>query len=285
MDGKMLAAVFSDSQKKLLLVERDIPKLTQNDGMLIEVKACGICGTDMRIMKVGHKRLTPGADIVLGHELSGEVVEVNPELDWPTAGMRVAIAPNMGCGHCDMCVQGYTQLCPDSYSFGVDLDGGFAEYMLVPMDTILQGNVSEIPEGITYEEAALAEPFSCVVQAVRRADPTPGESVLIVGPGAIGIMFIKLMRVLGVGKIMVSGHGTERLKLAEENGADYTFNSREKNLIEAVMEFTAGRGVDVAMIAAASGEAQAQAIESLNYFGRVNFFGTLPKGSEYTSIN
>ncbi len=285
MQGKMLASVFSESEKKQVLVERDIPELTAKDGMLVKVKACGICGTDMRILRVGHKRLKPGAHVVLGHELSGEVVAVNPGLSWPIAGMRVAVAPNMGCGHCDMCVRGFTQLCPDSYSFGVDIDGGFQEYMLVPLDTIVQGNISEIPEGITYEEAALTEPFSCVVQATRRAEPKPTESVLIVGPGAIGIMFVKLMRVLGVGKIIVSGHSPERLKLAQESGADYTFSSYEKNLVEAVREYTGGVGVDVAIIAAASGEAQAQAIESLNYFGRINFFGTLPKGSEITPIN
>ena len=117
----MLAAVF-ESNQGLVLTEREIPSIGPDEALL-RVEACGICGTDLRILHTGHRRLDANTPRILGHELSGTIVEVGSKVRGLERDTRVAVAPNMGCGQCDLCVSGYTQICPDYISFGVGLDG------------------------------------------------------------------------------------------------------------------------------------------------------------------
>ena len=125
-----MKAVFYYGRGDLRLEEVDIPKIHE-DEMLIKVKACAVCGTDLRIFKFGHFKIPEGTKRVLGHEVAGEIVQVGSQVRTYSAGMRVAIVPNIGCGTCQMCIEGFNQMCPDYEAFGISLDGGFQEYILI----------------------------------------------------------------------------------------------------------------------------------------------------------
>lgn len=282
MSEMMKAAVY-DGTPKIKLTELPVPQVGPKEALL-KVHACGICGTDMRILASGHHRISSGSLHVLGHELAGEIVEVGSEVSWPKVGTRVALSPNMGCGHCDMCIQGYTQLCANYISFGVYLNGGFAEYTLIPREAIEQGNVVELPANLSFEEAAVNEPLSCAFRGMMACHPQPGETVLVVGSGPIGLMHMKVAKAVGAGKVIISEPSPERAKQAKEMGADYVVNPREQNLAEAIAELTSGRGADVAVVAVPSGAAQAETLGLLAYHGRINFFGGLPKGNDLAQI-
>lgn len=279
----MLAAAY-DGSPEIRVLEREIPRPGPGE-FVIKPYACGICGTDLRILRAGHRRIPQGTVRILGHELAGEVVAVGEGVTWPSPGMRVAISPNMGCGHCDLCIRGHTQLCPDYFSFGVVIDGALAECMLVPAAAISQGNVSEIPAHLSYEEAGLNEPLSCCYHGLRVCNIQPEESVLIVGAGPIGLMMLQLARIMGAGRVIMAQRSPGRRQMAERFGADRVINPAEESLATVVRELTGGRGVDVAMIAAPSGLAQAEALSVMAVHGRMNFFGGLPKGEEVTGLD
>jgi L-iditol 2-dehydrogenase len=279
----MKAAVY-DGTPVIKLVERQIPKVGLKEALL-KVHACGICATDLRILKFGHHKIPAGIERVLGHELSGEIVAVGEEVSWPSTGMRVALSPNIGCGHCDNCIQGNTHLCADYLGFGVGIDGGFAEFMLITETAIRQGNVVELPDGLSYEEAAVIEPFSCAYHGMMACQPKPNDNVLIVGAGPIGLMHMRIATMLGANKVIVSEINPQRIKEALAMGAMYVINPLEQNLPEFVKDLTRGKGIDVGIVAVGSAAAQKQCEEVMGYQGRMNLFGGLPKDAEITHLN
>ncbi|HTX79097.1 MAG TPA: zinc-dependent dehydrogenase [Longilinea sp.] len=283
MSEMMQCAVYNGSPE-IQVTQKPIPEVGSGD-VLLKVMACGICGTDLRILNFGHHRIPAGISRVLGHELSGEVVEVGKDVSWPKVGMRVTVAPNIGCGHCDECVQGNVNLCEDYQGFGILLDGGFAEYMLVPHKGVEQGNISEIPDGLSYAEAAFTEPLSCAYHGIMACYPRPHDTVLIVGIGPIGLSHLQVARFLSAYKVIACDRHDSRLSMALEMGADYTVNPTKQDLKTAVMEMTNGRGVDIAIIAAPSADAQKQSLELLAPHGRINFFGGLSKDNSLAQLD
>lgn len=279
----MKAAVFYGIDD--LRIE-DVPRPEPGPGeALLKVGAVGICGTDLRILSNGHHRIRAGARRILGHELAGEVVTVGEGVLGLVPGMRVAVAPNIGCGVCAECVSGWTNLCEDYKAFGISLDGGFSEYMLITADAIRQGNVMRLPQEISFEVAALAEPLSCCLNGQEAVAVGPGDVVLIIGGGPIGIMHLLLARLAGARHVIVSEITPSRLEQSRKHGADTAINPREKDLREVILQATGGRGADVVIVAAASPEAQAQGIELAARRGRINFFGGLPKDRPSVTLN
>lgn len=262
----------------------DIPKINE-DEMLIKVKACAVCGTDLRIFKFGHFKIPQGVKRVLGHEIAGEIAEVGSKVKGYTAGMKVATPPNIGCGTCPMCIQGFNQLCPDYEAFGISLDGGFQEYMKVPAYAIKEGNVVPIPEGVSFEEAAVTEPLSCCYHSYKALNTVPGDTVLIIGAGPIGALHAMMNRLAGAAKVIVADISQERLNEIKNLGADVIINSGEKNLAEEVKKETNGMGASVIITACSVPELQRQALEMASAHGRINFFGGLPKGKEEVTLN
>jgi len=252
---------------------------------LLRIRAAGICGTDLRIFANGHHRIPPGARRILGHELAGEIVEVGPGVSGLQPGMRVGVAPNVGCGACAQCVSGWTNLCPDYTAFGIGLDGGFAEYMLITADAIRQGNVMTIPENIPYSSAALAEPLSCCYNGQEAVGLGRDDVVLIIGAGPIGLMHALLARLSGARVVIVSEVSEARLQQAAACGVDILVNPERKDLNRAVMEASRGQGASVVIVAAAAPRAQEQALELAGRQGRINFFGGLPKDRPWIQIN
>ena len=279
----MLAAVYHGVGD--IRVE-DVPHPTVGeDEALLRVRAASICGTDLRIYSSGHFKIPSGTSRILGHEFAGEVIEVGSMVNSLIPGMRIAVAPNIGCGVCRQCIKGHSHLCPVYDAFGITLDGAFSEYILIPKEAIQQGNVASVPESVSFEEAALSEPFSCCYNGSRACRIEPGDSVLIVGAGPIGIMHLFLASLSGASSIVISETIEERLSQALEFGADLVINPEKENLVAAIKEVTDGRGVDVIIVAAPSPAAQEQALDLAAPQGRINFFGGLPQGRESINFN
>jgi len=195
-------------------------------------------------------------------------------------GDRVAIAPNIGCGHCYLCLAGYNNLCDDYEAFGISLDGGFAEYMKVTSKAIIGGNIIKIPENLSFLEASISEPFSCVYNAYESLKTGPSDNVLIIGAGAMGLFHLILSKIAGAKKIIVSDISADRLKLAKKYGADITLNPSKVNLKEEVFINTGGKGADVIITACSVPSVQEEALDLAAKLGRINFFGGLPEGKD-----
>jgi len=279
----MLAAVYH-GPGDIRVEEVERPSIGEEEALL-RVRAASICGTDLRIYSSGHFKIPPGTSRILGHEFAGEVAEVGSMVKALTPGMRIAIAPNIGCGVCEQCIQGHNHLCPTYEAFGISLDGAFSEYMLIPKEAIRQGNIVPLPEGVSFEEVALNEPFSCCYNGSRVCRIEPGDLVLIVGAGPIGIMHLFLASLGGASKVIISEMIEERLAKALEFGADLAINPEKEDLPAAIREATDGRGVDVIIVAAPSPAAQEQALDLAAPQGRINFFGGLPQGREFINFN
>jgi L-iditol 2-dehydrogenase len=223
----------------------------------------------------GAKGVSPKTPLVPGHELAGVVAKAGREVRGLREGTPVAVAPNMGCGTCDACVSGNTQLCQvDFRAFGINLPGGFAEYVRIPAEAVRQGNLCPMAPKLSFTAAALAEPLSCVYNAFLRSDIRPGDRVLIIGAGPIGLMHAKLARAGGAGKVFLNDLSAERLQLCRSLEPDLITVGGE--VVQAVMEATGGRGADVVITACPAPEAQADALRVAAANGRVLFFGGLP---------
>lgn len=264
--------------------ETDVPKITE-DEILIKVSACAICGTDLRIFKFGHFKIPQDMKRVLGHEVAGEIIEIGEKVKGYSVGMRVATPPNIGCGACPACIQGFNHMCPDYEAFGISVDGGFQEYMKVPAIAIKAGNIVKIPDNISYEEAAIAEPLSCCYNSYRALKTVPGDVVLVVGAGPIGALHVMINKLAGAAKIIVSDISQDRLDEIKSLGADVVVNSSRESLPDIVKNETNGMGADVIITACSVPDLQKQALEMAAVHGRINFFGGLPKGKEEVTLN
>lgn len=248
--------------------------------LLVRVRAAMICGTDVRMLRNGAK-VVP---VTLGHELAGVIEEVGAGVRDYARGQAVAVAPNYGCGVCDQCVAGRTHHCASLQAIGIHVDGGFAEYVRVPAAAVAQGNVCLIPEGLSFAEAALAEPLSCVYASFERAHLAPGDAVLVIGAGPIGLMHAKLYAMAGAGLVMIHDLNEARLAVcAREDPSFVTLGPDQVK--ERVLELTRGRGADVIVTAASSAATQQLAFALPALDGRVIFFGGLPAGKEIVPLD
>jgi len=256
-----------------------VPEINENE-LLIKVKACNICGTGIKILKYGYHKIKEGEHRILGHEVAGEVVKKGENISIFSLGDRVAIAPNIGCGHCYLCASGYNNLCDDYEAFGINLNGGFAEYMKITSKAIIGGNLIKIPENLSFLEASINEPFSCVYNAYESLKTGPIDNVLIIGAGAMGLLHLILSKIAGAKKIIVSDISADRLKLAKKYGADITLNPSKVDLKEKVFSNTGGKGADVIITACSVPSVQEGALDLAAKLGRINFFGGLPEGGD-----
>jgi L-iditol 2-dehydrogenase len=248
--------------------------------ILVRVRAAMICGTDVRMLRNGAKVLP----VTLGHELAGVIEAIGSAVRGYRRGQPVAVAPNYGCGVCDECVAGRTHHCAELQAIGIHVDGGFAEYVRIPAQAVAQGNVCPIPEGLSFAEAALAEPFSCVYASFERARLAPGDAVLVIGAGPIGLLHAKLYRMAGAGLVMIHDINEERLAVCARQDSSFVTLGPDR-IKERVRELTAGRGADVIVTAASSAATQQLAFALPALDARVIFFGGLPAGQEIVPLD
>jgi L-iditol 2-dehydrogenase len=267
----------------LRVEEIPVPVINDNE-VLIKVKSAFICGTDVRMYKNGKMGIDFSHPVILGHEFAGIIEETGKNVRSYQKGMRVAVAPNYGCGVCSFCVSGNNQLCRNSNSIGVTVDGGFAEFVCIPENAVSQGNIALIDGALSFEAAALAEPLSCVYNAYEKIGIYPGDKVLIIGAGPIGIMHAKVARLAGASQIYLHDVNTERLLQCEK--IDPNFIAVHTDSLKAeMMKRTQKRGVDLVITAASVPAVQEEAFTLAGINGRVMFFGGLPAGSSFVSLD
>ncbi|MCL2703183.1 MAG: alcohol dehydrogenase catalytic domain-containing protein [Defluviitaleaceae bacterium] len=259
-----------------------IPEIN-NDEILLRVKAATICGTDLRMYSNGAAGADGNSPLVLCHEFAGIIEKTGMRVSGFKQGQRVAVAPNIGCGVCDLCVSGKSHHCGKLTAIGVHMDGGFAEYVKIPAAAVRLGNVTPIADGVSFEAAAGNEALSCVYSAFERYGVNPGETVVIIGAGAIGLMHVKLAKMAGAAKIILNDISADRL--AECVSIEPSIIAVKDNLPERVLEETGGAGANVIVTACSAAAAQRCAFELAALDGRVNFFGGLPKNGELVLLN
>jgi L-iditol 2-dehydrogenase len=280
-------AVRAHAPGDLRLEQIPLPELGPGDALL-KIAAVGICTTDRKIAKRGHFKLSDDAGPrVLGHELVGEIVAVGSRVTQLEPGTKVVVVPNLGCGHCPECAEGDIHLCANYGAFGITLDGAMAQYMYLPASALAVGNVLPIPAGISLEWAVLAEPLACCYNALALSRIQPGESLLVIGGGAMGLMNAALGRAFGASLVMLSDPHEERLDRAQQLGVDTCIQARQEDVVARVKSLTKGRGADVVIVTAASAQAQRDALECAARKGRINFFASVAANEDevITPIN
>jgi L-iditol 2-dehydrogenase len=275
--SRMLAATYTQGGE-FSVAEIARPVIAR-DEILLRVRAASICGTDVKIVRSGHRKLRNGQRIVLGHEFVGVIEQVGSDVTGYHVGDRIGIAPNAGCGQCPACIRGKTNYCPTYTAFGIDRDGGHAAFVRIPGNFITQGNIISLPAEVSDTEASLLEPFSCVVNGVRSSRIELGDTVVIYGAGPIGLMHVMLCRAAGAAKLIAVDVRTDRLQRAHSLGCDLVLDPRQEDIVARVREETGGGGADVVITACPAAEVQSEAVRLLAPFGRLCLFGGLPQTS------
>jgi L-iditol 2-dehydrogenase len=261
---KMRAAVLF-SPKDIRCVEVEKPCIMKSDDVLIKVKACGVCGSDIpRVMIKGAHKMP----IVIGHEFSGEIVEIGKSVSSFKVSDKVTTIPLIPCGKCEFCQIGKHNLCENYLYYGSRIPGAMAEYIIVKED-----NVLKLPSNLDYEMGAITDPVSVALHAVRKANIEPGRSAVVFGLGAIGLIALQWLSVLGCTQVIVIDIFDEKLNLAKKLGADLVINAKKDNVIEKIIEFTHGRGVDVVIELAGNKITQLQAIHVAAKMGKIVYCG------------
>lgn len=276
-----MKAAFLQTLGHLEVLETERP-LCPSRGVVLRVRACAICGSDLRTFKHGHYAVT--LPHILGHEIAGEVVAVDAQ-DGFQVGDRVALSPAVSCGRCLRCRSGHYNQCDHLLALGEDIPGGYAEYVAVPARLIDGGYLVHVPRGLSFEAAALAEPLSCVLNGQELVQVSLDDTVAVIGLGAIGCMHVAVARLRGAQKVLAFDISSARLEMARFFAADIYASAKAEDPGEVVRRATNGDGVDVAIVACGSGEAQRQAIGMAAKGGRISFFGGLPQGNSPVSLD
>lgn len=252
--------------------------------LVIRVRACAVCGTDVKIFRHGHPHLV--LPRVLGHEVAGEVVAWGDGVDGWSLGDRVQVIAAIPCGECLYCQRGLFTVCERLESIGYHYDGGFATFMRIPAKVLRQGGVHRIPSSVSDEVAALAEPLACVLNGQEQASVGPEDTVAILGAGPIGCMHAWLARARGARRIYLIDIDPTRLQMAAERVApDAAICAAEKDPALQIDRLTDGRGADVVIVAAPSAQAVEQAIAIASRRGRICLFAGLPKDQAIVSCD
>jgi len=253
------------------LKETEKPKPAP-DEVLIEVRRAGICFTDIHILHDEFPKAKP--PFIMGHEFSGVIRETGMQArDWKVGERVVAETAAYFCGHCRFCQAGDTQLCPERKAYGYVYNGAFAEYIVIKSELL-----HRVPESVSDSEAALSEPLACCAHgALERVRIEPGETVLITGPGAIGLLMLQVVKSTGAKVILCGVHSDrERLKVGTELGADRIVDVQREDLASIVLEMSSGYGVDKSFECAGVAAAASQCIQLTRKGGtliQVGLFG------------
>ena len=249
----------------------EVPKPSPGPGeVLVRVRACGICGTDVHFYKGEWRVKLP---LIPGHEFSGVVEEVGEGVDVVGEGDHVVAEPNITCGECYYCRMSERNFfCTKLRALGVDVNGAYAEYVCVPAR-----NVYRVPDDLPFEEAAMVEPTACCIRGLDNVGVKVGDRVAVVGTGPIGLLMIQLVKMWGATKVYAMDLLDERLRVAEKLGADVTVNPLSEDPREVVMRDTGGVGVDVSIEAVGSVKAIETAFSLVRRGGRLLIFGVAPQ--------
>ena len=252
--------------------------------LLIRVRACGTCGTDVKILNFGHHHLVPPR--VLGHEVTGEVEELGAGTKGFSRRDRVQLIAAIPCGECFECRHRSMSICPNQESIGYHYDGGFAQWLVIPAKVLKVNGLNAITGSTSFEEAAVTEPLACVLNGQQLADVSAGDVVVVIGAGPIGCLHVRLARARGASQVVLVERSTARLEMSAERVVpDAAIDTTKDDAVDAVLKLTQGRGADVIITAAASSRAQEEAIQMAARGGRISLFGGLPKDAPYIKLD
>ncbi|WP_080872553.1 zinc-dependent alcohol dehydrogenase [Oceanobacillus timonensis] len=248
-----------------VLKETPVPQIVE-DEMLIKVAYTGICGSDLSIRAGKNPRVT--YPLIMGHELSGEVVEMGSACTGEIRlGDAVTVNPLLSCGQCELCMQGWTHLCRNFGLYGIDVDGAFADYIKVK-----GRHVHKVPDEVSLDTAALTEPFAVGIHAVERSHLTIGDKVFVLGGGPIGLMVALAARAAGAELVAVSEMSDDRLHIIRELGF-IAIDAKKYRLLDKVHDLTNGMGADIVFDAAAVKKTSAQMTSILRTRGTAVIVG------------
>jgi L-iditol 2-dehydrogenase len=269
----MRAAVLY-GREDLRIQDVEVPRLEPGD-LLVRVRSALTCGTDVKVFRRGYhaRMIVPPA--LFGHELAGDVAEVGPGVKGFQPGDRVVAANSAPCGVCFFCRRGQENLCEDL----LFNNGAYAEYIRIPA-RIVERNTHKLPASVSYQDAALCEPLACTLRGLDETGVRPGDTVAVMGLGPIGLMFVKMAKVLGA-RVIAIGRRAVQLQHARQMGSDEGLIAGDDGdtLVEEVRELTGGRGADSVIEAVGRPEAWETAVRLARRGGVVNFFGGCPNGT------
>lgn len=272
---KMKAAIYKGC-KNVTLEEVDIPPVGSEE-VLVKVEVALTCGTDRKMYLRGHPLFNP--PFVFGHEFAGTIIRVGDEVKNFKEGMRVVAANSAPCNSCYYCKIGNHSMCDNIF---LHLSGAFADFAVIPAPIVKQ-NLLEIPNNVSFQDAALVEPLACVVHGIERSNIQIGDTVVVNGAGPIGLMFVRLAVLKGA-RVINTDVKKERLDVAKSLGAQYTVDiSKVDNAVAAVRSLTEnGRGADVAIEAVGLPAVWQDTVAMVRKGGIANLFGGCVSGSTIT---
>ncbi len=258
--------------------EVDVPQIGPGE-VLVRIGAALTCGTDVKTFKRGHPILIRKVPALFGHEYAGTIDEVGPGVTAFEPGMRVVATNSAPCGTCFFCKRGNPNLCPELKANL--LNGAFAEYIRVPAP-IVRWNTHQIPDSLSFKDAALTEPLACVVHGIEQSGIRLGDTVVIIGAGPIGQMLLMLAKNSGASTVIVSDPAPLRRNTAKRAGADVIIDPSKEDPIERVKSETSGYGADVVIEAVGTPDTWEQAVNMTRDAGTTVLFGGAASGTKFT---
>jgi L-iditol 2-dehydrogenase len=265
----MSAVVLHDADD-MRVEKQSVPEPGPGE-VLLKVNIASICGTDLKVL---HRTLQgqPASEFIMGHEYAGTVAALGPGVNEFHIGERVAVEVHKGCDRCENCIKGwytsclnYGDLAKGHRAKGLTCDGGFAEYAVNHINTLYR-----LPDNLTFEQACMVTTAASPLWAIDlMGGYIAGETVLILGPGPIGLIAVQLCKALGAERVILSGTRDSRLEIGKQHGADFTINVRKENLAERVREITHGKGADSVLECAGGPTSMQEALENVKRGGRI----------------
>ncbi len=244
--------------------EIEAPRIEKPDDVLLKVRYCGVCGSDIPRVMVKGAHTHP---ITLGHEFSGEVLELGGAVKELNVGDRVTVMPLIPCGQCSYCKIGDYHLCDDYAYYGSRIDGAMADFIRVKAD-----NVLKLPDNVGYEAGAMTDPASIALHAMRSYTFYQGQTAIVFGLGAIGLFAIQWLKILGCRDVFAVDIFDSKLELARQLGATFTFNGLKQDVVKEVKANT-GEGIDFVVELAGSKKTQLQALQVAGKKSHIVFCG------------
>ena len=253
------------------------------DELLVRVDACAVCGSDLKAYRSGNPRIRPPK--VMGHEFTGRIETIGSRVCGFALGERVVMATSVSCGRCLYCRRGWRNLCVELAPMGFSYPGGMAQFVTIPKQAIQEGHVIVVPEGVPADQAALAEPISCAVNAAQNSHVRQGDVVAVLGAGPMGILNACVAREFGASKVLLSEINPTRLAQAQGFAFDRLVNPAQEDLRAVILAETGGYGADVVIVAAPAAAPQEEALSLVRKRGTVCLFASLPVGRSSLTID